>query len=132
MRALAMDFRTQNGDFDPRFPVDKTIRDALADHCRRLYPANSVKLLAREYGLSLDEAKGVLAGRASLNSLSQIIKSKNGGWSVLLPVMSAVIGESLDQHISKQRSEHAEQDRRRDALLRGLRAGNDASSLAGY
>ena len=81
MRALAMDFRTQNGDFDPRFPVDKTIRDALADHCRRLYPANSVKLLAREYGLSLDEAKGVLAGRARHVAVVEIARGdlRQGG-----------------------------------------------------
>lgn len=130
MRALALDIRTQNGFKRPGFSVDKSIRDVLADHFRRLYPANGTKLLAKDFGLSLDEAKGVLAGRCSLNSLNHIIK--RGGWSVLLPVMGAVIGESLDQHIEKQREDHAEQDRRRDALLRDLRSRCDSGYGAGH
>ena len=132
MRALALDIRTQNGFNRPGFSVDKSIRDVLADHFRRVYPTNGTKLLAKDFGLSLDEAKGVLAGRCSLNSLNQILKHKNGGWSVLLPVMGAVIGESLDQHIEKQREQHAEQDRRRDALLRDLRSSRDAGYGAGH
>lgn len=132
MRALTVEVLPNVRATGPRFPVDKTIRDALAEHFRREYPANATKLLARDFGLSIDEARGVLEGRSSLKTLDQIFKHPKGGWPLLLPVMSAVIGESIDQHISKQRSEHAEQDRRRDALLRGLRAGNDASSLAGY
>lgn len=132
MRALSVDIRSHNGFSRPKLSVDKSIRDVLTDHFRRLYPANGTKLLAKEFGLSLDEAKGVLAGRASLNSLNQIIRSKNGGWSVLLPVMTAVIGESLDQHISKQRQDDAEQDQRRDAILRGLRAGGDTRNGTGH
>jgi len=69
----------------PGFSVDKTIRDALAEHFRREYPANATKTLSRDLGLSIDEARAVLEGRCSLNSLNQILKHKNGGWSVLLP-----------------------------------------------
>lgn len=121
MRALTLDIRTQNGFSRPEFSVDKSVRDALADFFRRQYPANGTKLMARDFGLSLDEAKGVLAGRASLNTLNQILKSKNGGWPVLLPVMGAVIGETADQFIEKQRERHETLAERHRALGSNLR-----------
>lgn len=129
MRALAVEVLQPKAGFQHSKVLDTAFRDALAEHFKAKYP--TAKHLAKALDLTVDEAKGVLARRTSLRTFEAILKHRNGGWSVLLPVMTAVIGESLDQHISKQRTEHAEQDRRRDALLRGLRAGNDAGVIAG-
>lgn len=132
MGQTAVAFLQTKTGFQHTFPLDMLSREAWAEYVRNRWPSNTAKFAAREWDLSLDQARGLAAGRVSLNTIDDITKHKNGGWSVLLPVMTAVIGESLDQHINKQRSDHAEQDRRRDALLRGLRTGNHASSITGY
>lgn len=132
MRAVALEISPNIRAKRPNKNLDNRIRAALAEHFRRKYPANGPKLMARDYGMSIDMARDLLEGSGSLNSLDRILTSTNGGWPEILPVLGMVIGESLDQHISKQRSEHAEQDRRRDALLRALRAGNDAGASAGH
>lgn len=132
MRALALEISHLKVGSYHNNDLDKATRDALALYVRGRWPFHTAKMASREWDLSLDEARGLVAARTSLSTMDRIWKHKNGGWSVLLPVMGAVIGESLDQHIQKQREDHAQQDRRRDALLRDLRTGRNPRSLAGY
>ncbi|WP_395443599.1 hypothetical protein [Caulobacter sp. UC70_42] len=119
---MSVEIRQPVVGFQHNRTVDKATRDALAEFVRTKWPIGAAKCAAREWDLSLDEAKGVLAGRTSIATLDRIWKHKNGGWSVLLPVMGAVIGETADQFIEKQRDRHAELAERHRTMGRNLRA----------
>lgn len=67
------------------------------------------------------EAKDLLKGNASEPVWERILTHKNGGWSVALPILGAVIGQSLDDHLEKQRARHEQQAARLGALVRDLR-----------
>lgn len=121
-----------DGEIFPKLGLAKQTRDALARYVQMRWPVGTRKAVAQEFGLSIEAARSVCEGTPSAATIDQIWKSPKGGWAVLLPVMGAVVGESLDQHIQKQREDHAQQDRRRDALLRDLRTGHDARPVAGY
>src|SRR5690606_657859 len=56
----------------------------------------------KRWGLSLDEARGAVAGRASQATVDKIFKHPNGGWAVVLPVLGAVIGHGVDQFFRQQ------------------------------
>lgn len=99
------------------FALDKGLRDALADHCRRRWPTNTAKHVARAYDLSVDEARGVVACRTSIATLERVFKV--GGWGVALPVLAEVIGHAVDQFILRERRVHAEHAERLGALVGG-------------
>lgn len=82
--------------------LDRATRDALAAYCRAEWPSNTAKHVAREWDLSLDEARGVVAGRASQATADKIFKHSNGGWRVVLPVLGAVIGHGVDAFFRQQ------------------------------
>lgn len=82
--------------------LDRATRDALAEYSRTLWPTNSAKNAAREWDLSLDEARGVVAGRASQATIDKIFKHPNGGWRIVLPVLGAVIGHGVDSFFREQ------------------------------
>lgn len=82
--------------------LDRASRDALATFCRAEWPTNAAKNAAREWDLSLDEARGVVAGRASQATVDKIYKHPNGGWRVVLPVLGSVIGHGVDAFFRQQ------------------------------
>jgi len=116
MRAMALEISHPKAGFQHKKVLDTDMRDALAGRLREKYP--TAKHLARALDLSLDEAKGVLARRASLRVLEHIMKHPNGGWAVVLPVLGDVIGQSLDDWHHHERQHHEELARRHLALVR--------------
>ena len=118
-----MEIRHNERDGQHTFGLDMGIRDALATYCRLRWPTGAAKLVAREWGLSLDEARGVVAGRASQATIDKIWKHRNGGWSVALEVIGAVTGQSVADYLKNQRRTNEEEARRSRALDRHFRAG---------
>ena len=91
-------------DFGAKLPLDQRRRDALAQYVRKAAgPARSKQLWAQsEWGLKDYEAKDLLKGNASEAVWERIVKHRNGGWRVVIPVMGAVIGQSLDDFIASE------------------------------
>ena len=104
--------------------LDKGTRDSLADYCRHRFPHHTAKLAARAWGLSVDEARGVVAGRTSLTTYDKIKKA--GGWPVILWVEAAVVGHGVDQFLARTGASHAENDERFAALVGNPWAGRRA------
>lgn len=98
--------------------LDRATRDALGAYCKQLWPANTAKFIAREWDLSLDEARGIVAGRASQATIDKVFKHPNGGWRVVLPVLGSVIGHGVDGFFREQikqaakAQQHAEEHER--------------------
>jgi hypothetical protein len=87
-------------DFGTNLPLDRRRKDALAALARRAAWAagarSAQRWTEREWGLKDYEAKDLLKGNASEAVWERIVKHPRGGWVVVLPVMGAVIGQSLD------------------------------------
>jgi hypothetical protein len=92
----------------------------MADYWRMRWPSNTAKHGAREFGLTLDQARSVVAGRASLTTLDQIEKA--GGWPVIFAVKALVVGQGADQFIIEMRKSHEDHGRRLAALFGDLGA----------
>jgi hypothetical protein len=97
--------------------LDKATRDALADYCRDRFPAHTAKMVAREWDLSVDEARGVVAGRSSFATYDKVKKA--GGWPVILAVEAAVVGHGIDQFLERTGASHDRHAERLAALLGG-------------
>lgn len=92
--------------------LDRATRDSVATFCRQTWPTNTAKHAAREWDLSLDEARGAVAGRASQATIDKIFKHPNGGWRVVLPVLGAVIGHGVDAFFREQMRQAAKEAER--------------------
>lgn len=96
--------------------LDLGFRDATADYLRRRWPTHTAKNAARTFNLTHDRAREAVAGRISLTSLEQMFKV--GGFAVALPIVAAVIGQSIAAYLRQQMAqaakaaEHAEQHER--------------------
>lgn len=123
MTVTALEIRHDKRENQLNFGLDRATRDALATYFKLRWPSNTAKHGAREFDLTLDEARGIVACRTSLATLDRIWKHKNGGWAVLLPVMGAVIGQTADQFLEHQRRLHSEAANRARNLARDYRAG---------
>lgn len=99
-------------------PLDKGTRDALADYCRYRWPAHTAKMAARAWNLSVDEARGVVAGRTSLTTYDKIKKA--GGWPVILWVEAAVVGHGIDQFLARTGASNEENGEHLAALVGDL------------
>ena len=122
MKVTAMEIRHENGAGLPSLGLDRATRDGLAAYAKLRWPSGTVKAVARAWDLSLDEAKGLVAGRASAATIDKIWKHADGGWAVVFPVLGAVIGHDAEAFIQSERKRHAEAARRHRALVRDLRA----------
>lgn len=123
MQVTAMEILHGKREVQHSFGLDRLTRDALAAYARLRWPSGAAKHAAREWGLSVDEARGVVAARASLATIDRIWKHPAGGWAVLFPVMGAVIGQTAEDFLQHERKRHAELARRHGTLVRDLRAG---------
>lgn len=121
MTGLVLEISHGKRESQRKLGLDKATRDALADYCRRRWQAGTAKAAAREWDLSTDEGRGVVAGRASQTTIDKIIKHPRGGWAVLLPVLGEVIGHGVDAFIHEQRKAHADHAERLGALVGGRR-----------
>jgi hypothetical protein len=101
-----------------KLKLDKGTRDALADYCRDRWPHHTAKMAAREFGLSVDEARGVVDARTSFRTYDKIKKA--GGWPVIFAVEAAVIGQGVDQFLSELRASHHAHEPRVAALAGDL------------
>lgn len=101
-------------------PLDKATRDSLADYCKMRWPHHTAKLAAREWNLTVDQARGVVDAKSSLNTYDQIKKA--GGWPVILAVEAAVVGHGLDQFLARIGASHEHNAERLAALIGGGRA----------
>lgn len=79
--------------------LDKSTRDALADYARRRWPHHTAKMAAREWDLTVDEARGLVAYRATFNIYDKV--KKIGGWPVILAVEAAVVGHGVEHFLAR-------------------------------
>lgn len=70
--------------------LDKGFSDALRDYARARWPHHTAKYAAREWDLSVDEGRGIVAGTASKTTVEKVFK--RGGPGVAVPVLEEVIG----------------------------------------
>jgi hypothetical protein len=109
--------------------LDTGFRDVVADYLTRRWPAGTAKMAAREFDLTVDRAREAVAGRVSLTTLEQIFK--RGGFAVALPIVAAVIGQSLAHYFREMRTHHETNGRRLAALLWSHPPGDDPGSDGG-
>lgn len=105
-------------------PLDQRRRDALAELAIQSAIAAGDKPQAwvrKTWGLKEYEAKDLLKGNASEAVWERILKHKNGGWAVAIPILGAVIGQDLHDFIDKERRRHEDQASRLSSLVRDLR-----------
>jgi hypothetical protein len=102
-----------------RLRLDKATRDAVADLARRRWPLKTASYAAKAWGLTPDQARGMVAARASQATIDRIFKI--GGWPVVFSVFAEVIGQSADAYLIELRNSHHDQAARLGALAGGLR-----------
>lgn len=117
MTGVLVEIRQTKAVTQRKLALDTGTRDAVADLARERWPSNTAKLAAREWGLTLDQARSAVAGRASQTTIDQIIKA--GGWPVLFAVGAKVTGQGADQFLSELRASHENHAERLSALLGG-------------
>ncbi|KAK0332806.1 hypothetical protein LTR94_023418 [Friedmanniomyces endolithicus] len=97
-----MTIHADHGAELPRF--EQTLADALAAWCDLSFePLGRRKAVARHFDLTTDEARTVLEARASRSVIDRILKHKNGGWRVAIPVLGSVIGQTADNYIMTEK-----------------------------
>jgi hypothetical protein len=133
MQVTALEIHDYFGEKSPLFKLDRT-RDGLASYCEARWPVGRRKSVAREWGLSADEARSVCEGSASQATLDKVWRHPRGGWNVLLPVMGAVVGQPIHEFFREQMrqaakaAEHAqEHERIAEAAYRRLESRSAAS-----
>jgi hypothetical protein len=121
MQVTTMEILGWDGESSPSLPFTRATRDALAKYCELRWPNGRRKAVAKEWGLSADEARALCEATASVTTIEKVWKHPRGGWEVALPVIGAVIGVHLDQHLEQQRRKADERARRLSTLARELR-----------
>lgn len=89
--------------------LDSRRRDALATFARLSAEDDGIPAqtwVRTRWGLKDYEAKALLRGDATEPVWERILKSPNGGWTVAIPVMGAVIGHGLGDFITKEKARH--------------------------
>ena len=119
MTVTHMEILGRDGANLPTLPLLRQSRDALARYCEARWPIGRRKAVEREWRLSPDEARGVIEATASAATIDKVWKA--GGWAVALPVLSSVIGESLEDFMQTERRKQLEVAQRTGALVRRLR-----------
>lgn len=111
-----MEIRDSFGDFLPNLGLHRT-RDALAKMVELKWPYSRRKAVMKEWDLNDEEARSVCAGLASWATFDKIISHKRGGWSVLFPIFGALLDQTAEQFIIRERAAHAEHAARLGALV---------------
>lgn len=116
-----MEIRDCFGENLPGLGLDRT-RDALAKYVEIRWPTGRRKMVAREWGLTDDEARSVCTGRASWQTFDKIIQHPQGGWPVLFAIFGALLDETADQFINNERRRHVERAQTLRAVARDIRS----------
>jgi hypothetical protein len=114
-------------------PLDQRRKDALAHYARmaakRADARSAQGWVERTWDLKPYEAKDLLKGNSSEAIWERIVKHKNGGWPVVLPVIGAVIGHDFDQFLDNlhrrkalEREQIAAEERRAAAMASDMRS----------
>lgn len=111
-----MEIRDSFGDFLPNLGLQRT-RDALAKMVELKWPYSRRKAVMKEWDLNDEEARSVCSGRASWSTFDKIIAHKRGGWAVLFPIFGALLDQTAEQFIIRERAAHAEHAARLGALV---------------
>lgn len=111
-----------NGVDRPSLMLLRQTRDALAKYCELRWPVGRRKAVERAWGLTPDEARGVCEATASATTIDKVWKHPDGGWLVVLPVLAAVIGHSVDDFLANERRKHVALAQRHRSMVRDLRA----------
>jgi hypothetical protein len=119
MTGSTMTVRDWFGEISPLLGLSRT-RDALTAYVGERWPVGRRKSVMREWDLSEDEARSVCTGRCSWATWDKIVNHKNGRWSVILPVIGALLDEPVEQFIIQKRKAHAERAERLGALVSDL------------
>ncbi len=125
MTVTYMDISTRRGTV---LPLDRRRRDALAEYARMAAQDAGVPpqtFVRQTWRMKDYEAKDLLKGNASEALWERVVKSnhpEHGGWKVVLPVLGAMIGETVEDFLQNERRKHVELARRSGALVRDLRA----------
>lgn len=107
------------------------MKEALASFVRTRWPTHTQKTIEREWGLTIDEAKGLIKGQASVRTIEKVLGHKNGGWAVALPVMGSVIGHDLADYIRQERARLEEEARALEQSAKEMRCLGDLIGQAG-
>jgi hypothetical protein len=126
MTVTSMEILGRDGANLPILPLLRQSRDALARYCEARWPVGRRKAVERAWGLSPDEARGVIEATASAATIDKVWKA--GGWAVALPVLSSVIGCSVEDFLQSERRKQLETARKTGALVRDLHALRAANS----
>jgi hypothetical protein len=118
MTAVLMEYSREKRESQRRIELDKGLRDGLADLCRRRWPSGTAKSAARAFGLTHDQGRSIVAGKASLTTLELALK--NGGWSVVFPLLAEVIGETAEQYLIEARKTNEKNGERLTSLVSNM------------
>jgi hypothetical protein len=102
---------------------DYGLENALAKHVRNKWPDKTIAYVAHEWDLSEAEASKVVYANASKNTLNKLIHHKRGGFGLFLELLCDVTNTKLENYITRQAEEAAnerarwEAEERRQALI---------------
>ena len=99
MEITTMRILGRDGESFPSLGLSRATRDALARYTELRWPTGRRKAIERDWGLSPDQARSVMEATASASTIDTIWKHPNGGWVVALPVLGAVVGHPLHEHL---------------------------------
>lgn len=116
-----MDLGRQN------LPLARDLREAVAIYAKRTWPVNTAVHAARAWGISKDTARNVLRLAASDTTITTILRA--GGWQLALAVIGATIGQTLEDHLERERNAHEAHAERLGALAAHIRFGRAARDL---
>lgn len=108
-------------------PFARDLREAVAIYARRTWPTNTSGNAAKAWRIPKTTAANLLKGSASDATLTTILRA--GGWQLALAVVGATIGQTLEDHLERERNAHEAHAERLGALARHLRFGRAAVSL---
>lgn len=101
-------------------PSGSGLREAVAEVMRQRYrrEVNVQGCIVRDFGLTVDAAKGLLKGQTSIRTIEAVLQHRNGGWQFGLAVLSIVIGRRIVDYFASERKrlEHEAELRRQRAV----------------
>lgn len=98
--------------------LDRGFAEALAEYARRRWPDSAAKAAAREWGLTMDQARELVRGNASKTSIEKAFK--RGGLALALPIVEEVTGQSVARYLYELGASHENHGRRLVALAGDL------------
>lgn len=117
MTVVYVDVRHQELLARPLLGGKLSTREALSNYARTRWPNGTAKAMAREWDLTIDEAKGIVAARASQATIDKVLEPERGGWPLGLSILAGVIGYGVGRFFSEEaeRARDEAEQRRQEA-----------------